>query len=218
MSTDAPPYREIVDGLLGAFPIPSAPEVDALHARLASRAGNEGLLDVAYRTLDSPIGTLLVAATPEGLVRVAFEREDHDRILANLASAVSPRILRSGRRTDEVARQLEEYFGGRRRTFEVPVDLRLVQGFRRAVISHLSEIAYGSTETYAEVARAAGSPAAVRAVGSACSHNPVPVVVPCHRVVRSDGTIGQYLGGVEAKRALLALEAAAGHAQSHGHM
>src|SRR5204863_2916093 len=117
-------------------------------------------------------------------------------------------VLQSGRRTDTVARQLDEYFAGRRRAFDVPLDFQLVHGFRRTVVAHLCEIAYGTTESYATVAAAAGSPAAVRAVGSACSHNPIPVIVPCHRVVRSDGTIGQYLGGTEMKAALLALEAA----------
>jgi len=125
-----------------------------------------------------------------------------------LADAISPRILRSGRRTDDAARQIEEYLTGRRRRFDVPVDLQLVHGFRRTVILHLDDIPYGTTESYGALARAAGSPSAVRAVGSACSHNPVPLVLPCHRVVRSDGSIGQYLGGTEAKAALLALERA----------
>jgi methylated-DNA-[protein]-cysteine S-methyltransferase len=183
--------------------------LDDLRARLARRAEDEGLLDVAVRTFDSPYGSLLLAATDAGLLRVAFAVEDHDRVLADLATLVSPRILQSSRRTDEVARQLDEYFTGRRRVFDLSLDLRLVSGFRRTVISHLPEIAYGSTLTYAAVARAAGNPAAVRAVGSACSHNPIPLVVPCHRVVRSDGTIGQYLGGTATKAALLAMEAAA---------
>ncbi len=176
---------------------------------LAERAEEEGLLDLAFRTVDSPFGPLLLAASPDGLVRVAFEREDHDAVLSQLAATVSPRILRSYRRTDDVARQLDEYFAGQRRDFEVAVDLQLVRGFRRDVITRLADIAYGTTASYAAVARAAGNPAAVRAVGSACSHNPVPVVLPCHRVVRSDGTIGQYLGGTEVKVALLAMEAAA---------
>lgn len=208
MSTETRPEREIVAELTSAIPAATDDEADELRARLARRADQEGLLDIAYRTVDSPIGPLLVAASTVGLVRVAFEREDHDAVLARLAFVISPRILRSSRRTDDVARQLDEYFAGRRRRFDVPVDLQLVRGFRREVISHLREIAYGSTESYATVAKAAGHPAAVRAVGSACSHNPVPVVVPCHRVVRSDGTIGQYLGGTEVKAALLAMERA----------
>ncbi|MEJ7584016.1 MAG: methylated-DNA--[protein]-cysteine S-methyltransferase [Acidimicrobiales bacterium] len=182
-------------------------EAEQLHSRLAARADQEGLLDVAYRLVDSPLGPLLLAATETGLVRVAFAREDHDAVLTHLARVISPRILHSGRRTDDAARQIEAYFAGRRREFAVSVDLRLVRGFRRAVIAQVSTIGYGSTATYASVARAAGSPAAVRAVGSACSHNPVPVVVPCHRVVRSDGSIGGYRGGGDAKAALLAMEA-----------
>jgi len=195
--------------LVSALTMPTAGHLERLRARFIADADTEGLLDVVYRTVDSPFGPLLVAATAHGVVRVAFEREDHDAVLDNLADVVSPRILRSGRRTDDVARQLDEYFAGRRRRFDVDVDLQLVRGFRREVIAHLADIAYGSTASYGAVARAVGNPAAVRAVGSACSHNPVPVVLPCHRVVRSDGGIGQYLGGVEAKAALLAMEAAA---------
>jgi methylated-DNA-[protein]-cysteine S-methyltransferase len=195
--------------LLSALSTPTPAELEVLRDRLVADAENDGLLDIAYRTVDSPIGPLLVAATEHGVLRVAFEREGHDTVLANLAGSVSPRILRSARRTDAVARQLDEYFAGRRRGFDVDIDLQLVHGFRRQVIAHLADIAYGSTASYAAVAMAVGNPAAVRAVGSACSHNPLPVVLPCHRVVRSDGGIGQYLGGVEAKVALLTLEAAA---------
>lgn len=207
MNTAIGKNREIAAALTAAFES-TDDEIAALRARLARTAEQEGLLDVAYRTVDSPVGPLLLAASPTGLVRVAFEREGHDTVLAELATAISPRILRSSRPTDDVARQLDEYFSGRRRTFDVNVDLQLVRGFRRAVISHLTEIAYGTTQSYAVVARAVGNPAAVRAVGSACAHNPVPLVVPCHRVVRSDGAIGQYLGGAETKAALLAMEAA----------
>ena len=208
-SITTPTGSQVSDDLARSLPGPSDAELASLHERLAVQAASADLLDVAYRTVDSPFGPLLVAATTEGLVRVAFEREDHDTVLTSLAAAVSPRILRSGRRTDEVARQLGEYFDGQRRRFDVAVDLRLVDGFRRTVISHLRDIPYGDTESYAAVAAAAGSPRAVRAVGSACAHNPIPVVVPCHRVVCSDGTIGSYLGGTEAKAALLAMEAAA---------
>jgi methylated-DNA-[protein]-cysteine S-methyltransferase len=179
-----------------------------LRARLADDAERDGLLDLSYRTMDTPLGPLLLAATPGGLVRVAFERENHDAVLAELAETISPRILHASRVVDTVARQLDQYFAGRRRRFDVPVDLQLARGFRRTVLMHLQEIPYGSTESYTVVAQAAGSPAAVRAVGSACATNPVPLVVPCHRVVRRDGTIGQYRGGTEAKHTLLALEAA----------
>lgn len=180
-----------------------------LQAALATKADRDGVLDVAYRTLDSPVGALLLAATPIGLVRVAFAREGHEDVLARLADDVSPRVLAAPARLDDVARQLDDYFARRRRRFEVPLDLRLAQGFRRTVLEHLPEIPYGSTATYAQVAGASGNQAAVRAAASACSHNPLPLVVPCHRVVRSDGTIGGYLGGEAAKRALLDLEAAA---------
>jgi methylated-DNA-[protein]-cysteine S-methyltransferase len=190
-----------LDGTAGA-------EIDErLRDRLAAAAERDGLLDVAFQIVDSPFGPLLLAASPAGLVRVAFATEDHEAVLDQLATAISARILRSPRRTDGVARQLDEYFAGRLRQFDMAVDLAMVRGFRRDVISHLATIDYGTTQSYGALARAAGRPAAVRAVGSACSHNPVPIVLPCHRVVRSDGTIGQYLGGVETKAALLAMEA-----------
>jgi methylated-DNA-[protein]-cysteine S-methyltransferase len=178
-----------------------------LHRRLENDAATGELLDVAYRTVDSPVGTLLLAATTVGLVRVAYDVEGHDAVLATLAEAVSPRVLRAPARLDAAARQLDEYFTKRRTGFEVPVDLRLADGFRRSVIEHLRDIGYGRRESYAEVAAAIGSPRAVRAVGTACGHNPLPVVIPCHRVVRSDGSAGQYVGGVAAKSALLELEA-----------
>jgi methylated-DNA-[protein]-cysteine S-methyltransferase len=178
-----------------------------LHRRLENDAATGELLDVAYRTVDSPVGTLLLAATTVGLVRVAYDVEGHDAVLATLAEAVSPRVLRAPARLDAAARQLDEYFTKRRTGFEVPVDLRLADGFRRSVIEHLRDIGYGRRESYAEVAAAIGSPRAVRAVGTACGHNPLPVVIPCHRVVRSDGSAGQYVGGVAAKSALLDLEA-----------
>ena len=180
-----------------------------LHARLVRDADAAGLLDVAYRTLDTPVGPLLLAATEAGLVRVAYAREDHDAVLDRLARDVSPRVLRAPARLDAVARELDEYFAGRRDRFDVPLDLRLARGFRREVLGFLPTIGYGTTASYASIAALAGSPKAVRAVGTACATNPLPVVVPCHRVVRSDGTLGQYVGGPDAKRALLALESAA---------
>lgn len=195
--------------LTPSFPGPDPAELEALRERLAAEADAAQLLDLTHRRVDSPLGSLLLVASPDGLVRVAFEREDHDAVLEHLAATISPRLVASGLRTDDAARQLEEYFAGRRRRFEVALDLRLVSGFRRAVVERLSDIPYGGTASYATMAAAAGNPGAVRAAGSACSHNPVPVVVPCHRVVRSDGTIGNYLGGTDAKRALLDLESAA---------
>jgi methylated-DNA-[protein]-cysteine S-methyltransferase len=184
-----------------------------LHAILERQAQGADLLDVAYRTVDSPVGTLLLAATDLGLVRVAYDVEDHDAVLARLCDAVSPRILRAPGRLDDAARQLDEYFAKRRTAFALPVDLRLADGFRRNVVEHLRQIGYGHCRTYAQVAAAVGNPRAVRAVGSACAHNPLPVVIPCHRVVRSDGSTGRYVGGRAAKSALLELEAAYRHPQ-----
>jgi methylated-DNA-[protein]-cysteine S-methyltransferase len=195
-----------LDGLDGLDPLDPATG-ERLRARLVAAAERAGLLDVAYRTVDSPFGPLLVAATPAGVVYLAFEGEGEDAVLRGLAQRVSPRILRAPGRLDAAARQLEEYFSGTRRRFDVPVDLRLAVGFRRTVLDHLRSIPYGGTESYKSVAAASGSPAAVRAVGTACARNPVPLFVPCHRVVRTDGVIGRYRGGTEAKRLLLALEA-----------
>jgi len=203
MTTD----QQVLDELAASGPAGDHALDDRLRARLVSDAVRAGLLDVAYRTVDSPLGPLLLAATPAGVVRVAFDREDHDAVLEVLAERVSPRIMRAPGRLEDAARQLEGYFAGTRRDFDVAVDLRLARGFRRTVLDHLRVIPYGTTESYSVVAGAAGSPAAVRAVGSACATNPVPLIVPCHRVVRSDGGIGQYRGGTEAKRALLAMEA-----------
>jgi methylated-DNA-[protein]-cysteine S-methyltransferase len=181
-----------------------------LHARLAASAERDDLLDVAYRTVDSPIGTLLIAATPAGLVRVAFSNEGHDGVLQNLSDLISSRVLHAPARLDAVTQQLEEYFAGSRHSFDVPLDWQLSKGFRRVVLEHLAaDISYGSTASYGTLARLSGSPNAVRAVGTTCATNPIPVVVPCHRVVRSDGAMGNYRGGPAAKRALLDLEGVA---------
>jgi methylated-DNA-[protein]-cysteine S-methyltransferase len=179
-----------------------------LHRRLEREADAADALDIAYRTVDTPVGTLLLAATTVGLLRVAYDIEGHDAVLARLAEVVSPRILQAPARLDAAARQIDEYFAKRRTAFDVPMDLRLAHGFRRNVVEYLPNIAYGHRESYATVAAAMGSPRAVRAVGTACARNPLPVVIPCHRVVRSDGSIGQYAGGPLSKSALLDLEAA----------
>jgi methylated-DNA-[protein]-cysteine S-methyltransferase len=194
--------------LFASLPAQDPAAIGRLHARLATAAAQDGTLDVAYRTLSTPVGSLLLAGTEQGLVRVAFPSQGHDTVLAQLAERVSPRILHAPGRLDAVARQLDEYFSGRRRSFEVPVDLRLAKGFRLSVLAHLRQIPYGITESYADVAVAAGSPRAVRAVGTACATNPVPIVVPCHRVIRSDGSYGPYAGGAGTKVTLLTLEAA----------
>jgi methylated-DNA-[protein]-cysteine S-methyltransferase len=181
-----------------------------LHDQLVAAADGDRLLDVAYRTVDSPVGSLLLAATEQGLVRVAYEIEDHDQVLQTLSERVSSRILRAPRRLDQVAHQLDEYFAGGRRDFMLPLDFQLAHGFRREVLSRLVLIDYGRTETYSQVAVATGHPRAVRAVGSACATNPMPVIVPCHRVLRSDGTLGGYVGGLQTKAALLSFEASGG--------
>jgi methylated-DNA-[protein]-cysteine S-methyltransferase len=203
-SEDSPEVRALVE----AYPKATEAELRRLRERLADSAAAQGLLDVAYRALDTPVGTLLLAATETGLIRVAYANEGHDQVLATLAARVSPRILHAPKRLDTAARQLEEYFAGRRRGFDLPLDFRLSRGFRRLVLDHLSDIAYGHTASYAAVAAAAGNPGAVRAAATACATNPLPVVVPCHRVVRADGSVGGYVGGPAAKQTLLRLEAA----------
>lgn len=207
-NTRSRPRDEVSDELHRATD--AAPQQLALlHARLADAADEQGLLDVAYRIIDTPVGPLLLAATERGLVRVAFAREGFDAVLAHLAERVSPRVLRAPSRLDDVARQLEEYFAGQRRAFDVSLDHALSSGFRALVQQHLPHIPYGHTESYKQVAAVLGNPGAVRAVGTACATNPLPVVVPCHRVLRTDGSLGGYIGGLEAKTALLQLEQAA---------
>ena len=192
------------------FASPSDPDtLLRLRDRLGLAADAEGLLDIAYTTIDSPVGTLLLAATPRGLVRVAYEIEDHDRVLDTLAQRLSPRVLRAPKRLDPAARELDEYFGRQRWVFGVPLDLSLSRGFRQLVQRHLPEIGYGQTRTYKQVAELVGNPKAFRAVGTACATNPLPVVVPCHRVLPASGASGGYVGGPDAKKALLSLEAAA---------
>lgn len=180
--------------------------LDALQGQLVEKARALELVDVAYRVVDSPVGALLLASTEAGLVRVAFESEDHDRILELLSEQLSPRILRDTSSLDGAARQLDEYFAGQRHRFELPVDLQLSTEFRRQVQLELSHIDYGQTLSYAQLAQQIGKPKAVRAVGSACATNPIPIVLPCHRVLRTDGSLGGYLGGLQAKTELLALE------------
>ena len=179
-----------------------------LRLRLGQAADAEGLLDVAYTTIDSPVGTLLLAATPKGLVRVAYDIEGHDRVLETLSERISPRVLRAPKRLDAAARELDEYFARQRRAFDLPLDLSLSRGFRQLVQRHLPEIGYGQTRTYGQVAALVGNPKAFRAVGTACATNPLPLVVPCHRVLPADGTPGRYVGGPAAKITLLSLEAA----------
>jgi methylated-DNA-[protein]-cysteine S-methyltransferase len=197
-----------MNDLLG-LTAPTAGDLAALHARLEREAERAGVLDVAYTTIDSPVGPLLLAATDRGLVRVAYEREGHDRVLDTLAARLSPRVLRAPKRLDTARRELDEYFAGGRTAFDLPLDFALSGGFRETVQRELTRIAYGHTLSYKDVATVVGNPRAVRAVGTACATNPLPVVVPCHRVLRADGGLGGYLGGPDAKTALLTLEKAA---------
>ena len=180
-------------------------------AAALARAEAEGLVDVAYATTDTPIGPLLLAATDAGLVRVAFDREDDDAILQDLATRIAPRVVRSPTRLDEVRRELDEYFEGRRDHFELPIDWRLSRGFRKTVLEHLyADVPYGRTVSYLELATIVGNPKASRAVGTAMATNPIPIVVPCHRVLRTGGNLGGYGGGLETKVKLLALESGSG--------
>ncbi len=162
--------------------------------------------DIAYRTISTPIGTLLLAATEAGLVRVAFESEGHDLVLAALAAQFGPRVLEEPGHLDPVAAELEEYFAGQRRAFGIPLDYAMSSGFRQTVQRCLPQIGYGQTRSYKQLAQLAGRPGAARTAGTACATNPLPIVLPCHRVLRSDGSLGGYLGGLDAKKALLALE------------
>jgi methylated-DNA-[protein]-cysteine S-methyltransferase len=188
--------------------LPAGPSAD-MDGVLAARAAGEGLLDVAYATVDSPLGQLTVARTPRGLVRVAYaEFRPQGEVLEELAARVSPRVLEAPARLDDVRRELDEYFEGRRRGFDVAIDWSVTRGFTRKVLSETARIAFGEVRSYADVASRAGSPRAVRAAGNALGANPMPVIVPCHRVVRTGGGLGGYTGGLERKEFLLRLEGA----------
>lgn len=176
-------------------------------------AAAAGLLDVAYALLDSPVGTLLLAMTPTGLVRIAYLDGDEDEVLQELATRVSPRVLASPRRLDEPRRELDQYFTGARREFELPLDWQLTRGFARRVLEATARIPYGSVSSYAGVASEAGSPRAFRAAGNALGTNPLPIVVPCHRVLHAGGGLGGYTGGLPRKRLLLTVEGALTAAQ-----
>jgi methylated-DNA-[protein]-cysteine S-methyltransferase len=181
---------------------------EELAGALADRADREGVLDVAYAAVDSPLGRLTVAATPRGVVRIAYPTSSQESVLLDLAGKVSPRVLEAPERLDAVRRELDEYFEGRRREFELPLDWSLTRGFFRRVLRATARIGYGQVGTYAEMATRAGSPRAVRAAGNALASNPIPVVVPCHRVLRTGGGLGGYGGGLERKEFLLRMEGA----------
>ena len=181
---------------------------DQLVGDLADRAAEAGVLDVAYSSVDSPLGKLTVAATPRGLVRVAFPREPEDAIVEELAERLSPRVLEAPSRVDEVRRELDDYFEGRRTEFDLPIDWSLTSGFYRKVLRATNRIRYGRVRTYRDVAASAGNARAVRAAGTALGSNPMPIVVPCHRVLRTGGGLGGYGGGLDVKEYLLRLEGA----------
>jgi methylated-DNA-[protein]-cysteine S-methyltransferase len=199
----------IVEAALAGLPDPPAPEWRRMRSALAARADEEGLVEVAVELHDTPLGRLIVGATSEGLVRVGLPSEDEDDVLQQLTDRVSRRVLRAPRASlTQTRRELDEYFDGTRRAFAVPLDWRLARGFRREVLRAASEIPYGQTASYRDVATRAGSPGAVRAAGTALATNPLPIVVPCHRVLRTGGALGAYRGGAAAKAALLELEGA----------
>jgi methylated-DNA-[protein]-cysteine S-methyltransferase len=177
-------------------------------ARAVARADREGLVDVGYATVESPLGDLIVAVTPRGLVRLAYDDGRGEMVLEQLAEWLSPRVLEAPRRIEPVRRQLDDFFEGRRREFDLPLDWSLVHGFGQAVLRNTVKIPYGEVSTYGELAARAGKPRAARATGTALGKNPLPIVVPCHRVVRSGGVIGNYTGGVDKKHYLLELEGA----------
>jgi methylated-DNA-[protein]-cysteine S-methyltransferase len=174
-------------------------------------AAAAGLLDVGYATTDSPLGTLLLATTPRGLVRLAYvDYEDEDKVLEELATKVSPRVLRATRRLDDPRRELDQYFAGRREQFDLPLDWQLTRGFGRRVLEATARVPFGSTATYKQVATEAGSARAYRAAGNALGSNPMPIIVPCHRILHSGGGLGGYTGGLERKRLLLTVEGYSG--------
>ncbi len=185
-------------------------DLEVLRHSLARRAAEDGLLDVAYGTVDSPLGELTAFVTRRGLVRLSYPGEPLEDQLRELAAVVSPRVLESPERTDEVRRQLDAYFAGTRRQFQIPVDWRLLRGFRAEVLRATARIPFGAVSTYREIATAAGSPNAYRAAGNALGSNPIPIVVPCHRVLHAGGGLGGYTGGLDRKRHLLRLEGVLG--------
>jgi methylated-DNA-[protein]-cysteine S-methyltransferase len=174
--------------------------------RLTERASEEGLLDVAYTTTDSPFGPLLLASTPRGLVRLGLPNQDSDELLEDLSARLSPRVLEAPKQLEAVRRELDLYFEGDLDRFDLPLDWSLSAGFRRRVLRAINRIPYGQTRNYTEMARKAGNERAVRAAGTACGSNPIPLVVPCHRVLRTSGALGGYGGGLPMKQALLELE------------
>jgi methylated-DNA-[protein]-cysteine S-methyltransferase len=187
--------------------VPASPDdARAAAERFVARAADEGLADVAYALVDSPLGRLLVAQTKRGLVELAYGGEEPDSMLAELSEKLSPRVLEAPGKLDDVRRQLDEYFGGRRTSFEVPIDWSLSRGFTQRILQATAKVPFGQLATYRDVATKAGNERAVRAAGNALGSNHIPIVVPCHRIIRTGGALGGYTGGLERKEYLLQLE------------
>lgn len=206
-----PKSDDLTRALRGLAPTRAAADASARAAsdRLAQGVIDRSLVDIAIWTAASPIGDLLVAVTPRGLLRVGFADEPRDELLGELARDVSPRILESAAATDEARRELDEYFDGRRTRFEMAVDRRLIRGIARDVLAAARRVPFGRTTTYGDLAERIGKPKAARAVGNALGSNPVPIVIPCHRVLRAGGALGGYAGGLARKEQLLELEGVA---------
>ena len=200
--------KSIEQALRGAGPREAEPAAEDAAGRFSARAEEARLLDVAYGFIDTPFGRYLGAVTPKGLVILSFHPEPLDEVLGELSRKVSPRVLEAPGKLDELRRELDEYFEGRREDFDIPLDWRLIGGFMQRVLRATAKIPYGGVATYRDVAKRAGNARAVRAAGNALGANPIPIVVPCHRVVRTGGSVGNYGGGPEMKRALLKLEGA----------
>ncbi len=178
-----------------------------LDERFRAAAAAEGLLDVAYDIADSPVGPLLVAVSERGLCRISYDAEpEPERELESLARSFGARVLRSPRPVDQVKRELDEYFAGERTAFDLAVDIERLSTFNRSVLEELARVPYGSLTTYGTLAGRAGRPRAARAVGTIMNRNPIPIVLPCHRVVGSTGSLVGYAGGLERKETLLRLE------------
>jgi methylated-DNA-[protein]-cysteine S-methyltransferase len=208
MNNEIPRTKTDPGGALRAATRDASIEAEQLAARFAERAAADGLLDVAYTVTDSPFGTLTLAATRRGIVTIGLPNLPTDEILERLSSRISPRVLEAPGRFDETRRELDLYFDGRLREFDLPLDWQLTTGFRRKVLRATARIPYGQTRNYTEMAQKAGNERAQRAAGSALGSNPIPIVVPCHRVLRTGGALGGYGGGLELKQALLELEGA----------
>lgn len=199
--------QQALDQLSAPASVAEEAMIAALNSRVIRRVDVDRLVDAAYARVSSPMGELLIVVTAHGLLRIAFDTEELDAVLAETAAVVGPVVVEDSGMTEQAAREIEEYFARSRRSFDIPLDLRLTRGFRARVQQALAEIPFGSTMSYAQMAGHLGNPKAVRAVGTACARNPIPLVLPCHRVVRSDGSFGNYRGGRPRKQWVLDFEA-----------